>query len=385
MIVTGLAVASLALATLPAGLYLHNLRRFRPPPTLDPWRPPARVSVVVPARDEADNIVLFLDAVLASRGVELEVVVVDDGSSDGTVGLVLARAARDPRVRLVRAPSLPTGWNGKMFACHTGARVSRHPTLVFLDADLRVHPEALARLVAGLRTTRATLVSGIPRQITHSWLERLIVPLIPFVLLGYLPIGRMRASTHPAYAAGVGQVFAVRREAYRRAGGHAAIRHTRHDGLALPRAFRRVGLRTDLLDLTELLSVRMYRDAASTWAGFAKNADEGLGRPTVLLSLGPALLVGQVLPFLLLALTPWLPTSATALVATTAALVLLPRLVSRRRFHQPWLAVLGHPLGVLLLLATQIYGLVRARSGRRVAWRGRAEPTASAEGQAQAA
>ncbi len=374
MILTGLAAVSLVLAAAPALLFLRNLARFRPPPSPTPGLPARRVSVIVPARDEEANIGRILDELLASRGVELEIAVVDDGSTDATPGLVLERAARDPRVRLVEAPTLPAGWNGKMFACHTGARTSAGPALVFLDADLSVHPDALARLLAGLDASGAGLVSGVPHQRTGSWLEDLIVPLIPFVLLGFLPLGRMRQSAHPAYAAGVGQVFAARRWAYDRAGGHAAIRHTRHDGLALPRAFRRAGIATDLLDLSGLLSVRMYRDARQTVAGFAKNADEGLGRPPVLASLGSLLLLGQVLPFLLLALGPWLRWQAALLAALAVALVWLPRVVARRRFGQPWRSVLGHPAGVLLLLATQVYGLVRARSGRRVAWRGRSEP-----------
>jgi hypothetical protein len=379
MIATALAAVGLVLAAVPGLLYLRNLALFQPPPPPDAWRPPEGVSVVVPARDEAANIGALMDSVLASVGVELELVVVDDHSSDGTDGLVRARAARDPRVRLVQAPRLPSGWNGKMHALHVGARSARYDTLVFLDADLRATPDALARLAAGLRSTRAALVSGVPQQITRSWLEALIVPLIPFVLLGFLPLGRMRRSTHPAYAAGVGQVFAARREVYRQVGGHAAIRHTRHDGLALPRVFRARGHRTDLLDLTELFRVRMYADAASTFAGFAKNADEGLGRPAVLASLGPALLLGQVLPFALLMASPWLPPAVGPLALAAVALAVGPRLVSRRRFRQPWIGALAHPLAILLLLASQVYGLARARLGHRVAWRGRREPAGGLE------
>ncbi len=374
MMITALAATSLVLAAVPGLLTLRNLSRLPPPPPIQPQRPPEKLSVVVPARDEAANIEPLMDSVLASTAVDLELVVVDDHSTDDTAQRVLARAARDPRVRLVRAPSLPPGWNGKMHALHVGAHRSRHATLVFLDADLRASHDALARLAAGLQGTRASLVSGVPRQETVSWLEAFLVPLIPFVLLGFLPLGRMRRSAHPAYAAGVGQVFAARREDYLRVGGHAAIRHTRHDGLALPRAFRRLGLRTDLLDLTELFRVRMYADAASTFAGFAKNADEGLGRPVVLASLGPVLLMGQVLPFVLLLASPWLPLAVGPLALAGALLVVGPRLVVRRRFHQAWISVLAHPVAILLLLASQVYGLTRARSGRRVAWRGRAEP-----------
>ena len=107
----------------------------------------------------------------------------------------------------------------------------------------------------------------------------MLLPLIHFVLLGLLPMGRMRKTTKVAYAAGCGQFFLAEREGYFACGGHAAIRDTRHDGLRLPEEFRRHGLRTDVVDLTELAEVRMYDSASAVWMGLAKNATEGLGSP----------------------------------------------------------------------------------------------------------
>ena len=97
-------------------------------------------------------------------------------------------------------------------------------------------------------------MSGLPRQETGSWLERLVIPLAHFLLLGYLPMFAMRWFRHPAFGAGCGQLFLARKSAYQAAGGHDAIRSSRHDGLMLPRAFRRAGLRTDLCDATDGVS-----------------------------------------------------------------------------------------------------------------------------------
>ncbi len=368
---TGTALVVVLLALGPALLFLANLRRYRPPPEAVPGVRPY-VSVLVPARDEERSIGAAVRSILASEGVNLEVVVLDDHSSDATASIVQVLAAGDARVRLERSPPLPEGWNGKQHACHVLAGHARHDLLVFVDADVRLAPDALARMAAFLARSGADLVSGVPRQETGTLAEMLVVPLVHFVLLAFLPMGRMRRSTHPAYAAGIGQLFLARRDAYVQAGGHAAIRASRHDGLTLPAAFRRAGLATDLFDATGLATCRMYRSWREVVSGFAKNADEGLGRPMLLLPASALLLGGQVLPFVLVPVAAATGSGATLGLALAAALLaLLPRLWSRRRFHVPLAGALLHPVGVILLIGIQWYALALRLAGRRVAWKAR--------------
>ncbi len=370
MIALSVAGVALGLAALPALLFLANLRLYRPPPSIRAGVRRA-ISVLVPARNEERSIVAAVEAALASRGVELEVVVLDDHSEDRTGELVGELARRDGRVRLLEAPPLPEGWCGKQHACAMLARAARYPLLAFVDADVRLAPEGLARLIGFLDRSGADLVSGVPRQETGTFLERLLIPLIHFLLLGFLPLGRMRRSRHPAYAAGCGQLFLARREAYERAGGHAAIRATRHDGLELPRAFRQAGLRTDLCDATAVAACRMYRGAAQVWGGLAKNATEGLGHPA---TIGPAtvlLLGGQVLPVALLAAAPWLEAPTMALAVAATVLAYLPRVVGALVFRQSWLGLALHPVGVVLLVAVQWHALLREAVGRPATWKGR--------------
>ena len=273
-----LAVASMLCAITPAVLFVLNLRTYRTPALpLDLSALPA-VSVLIPARDEAHGIEAAIASVLASRHLTFEVIVMDDNSTDNTAALVAAMAARDPRVRLEQAPSLPLGWNGKQHACWALAHAARHDLFCFVDADVRLEPEALVRMAAFLEESRSALVSGFPRQVTETWMEWLLLPLIHFVLLGYLPIDQMRKGSDPAFAAGCGQFLMVERGAYFAAGGHAEIKSTMHDGLLLPRLLRQHGLRTDLADLTALARCRMYSNAGQVWRGLAKNATEGIAR-----------------------------------------------------------------------------------------------------------
>ena len=314
---------------------------------------------------------LAVEAVLASWGVELEVIVLDDQSEDATANVVSAMAERDGRVRLVRGQPLPVGWCGKQYACSLLARAARHPLLVFLDADVRLAPDGLARMAAFLEQSKADLASGIPLQETGTLVEKLVIPLNHFVLLGFLPLARMRRSRHPAYAAGCGQLFLARRISYEAAGGHAAIRASFHDGITLPRAFRAAGFRTDLCDLTEIAMCRMYRTAGDVWRGLAKNATEGLASPVIIMPATALLLGGQVLPVVLVAATSWLPPAAACLAVIAAVASYCPRCAAAWRFRQSWLGAFLHPAGILILLVIQWHAFLIAARHRPAIWKGR--------------
>jgi hypothetical protein len=360
---------SLFLAAVPAILFLANLRRYRRPALAQLALSP--VSILIPARNEERSIVAAVQTALASSGVTFEVIVLDDHSEDSTAELVADLTCRDPRLRLIHGAALPAGWCGKQHACAQLAQAAVHSCLLFLDADVRLAPDGVARLAMFLHQSKADLVSGIPYQETAGFVEKLVLPLIHFVLLGFLPLGRMRQSSHPAYSAGCGQLFLALRESYNQAGGHSAIRTSLHDGIKLPHAFRVAGLKTDLCDANDLAACRMYRGAGELWLGLAKNATEGLANPTLI---GPAtlfLLGGQVLPFLLLAGAFWSSAWAVGLAGGAVVFAYVPRLAGAIRFRQSWLGAFLHPLGVAVLVAIQWYGLVRWALGRPASWKGR--------------
>jgi glycosyltransferase involved in cell wall biosynthesis len=389
-----LAGFALVCAVAPCAMFLFNLAAYRTPAR--PAHPalPA-VSILIPARNEANAIEAAVRAALSTTGIDFEVVVMDDSSTDGTPALVAALAEHDPRVRLAQAPLLPPGWNGKQHACWALAGIAANPLLCFVDADVRLTSECIARMAAQMERTRSSLISGFPRQITVTTLEWLLLPLIHFVLLGFLPISAMRRSTDPSFAAGCGQFMLVRAEDYFRCGGHTGIKLTMHDGLRLPRLFREHGLRTDLADLTSLATCRMYTSAAEVWNGLAKNATEGIADPVRIGPVTLILLLGQVFPFLILgsafALSavlflyervfgvgvffgPGIISSVALLVTTLIAALAawLPRVLACIRFRQDWRSALLHPLGIVVLLCLQWYALIRKVCGTPVTWRNRA-------------
>jgi len=362
------------LAAIPALLFLWNLTLYKPPVLRVVSE---AVSILIPARDEERSIQASLLAALASRDVEFEVIVLDDHSQDRTAEIVRSVAIHDRRVRLFSAPPLPSGWCGKQFACSVLAGLAANPILCFIDADVQLAPEGVARLLADMRLRKAHLISGFPRQITHTALEQLLLPLMHFLLLGFLPIVGARRSLNPSFGAGCGQIFVADREAYRRCGGHSAIRGSRHDGITLPKAFRRAGLMTDLCDATEVASCRMYHNAHEVFFGLLKNADEGLASPARIIPFSLVLFVGQVLPLALLACAPALthPRNFEFIAALAVLASYLPRLVAVWRFRQPLFASFFHPLAITVLLGIQWYALLRSVCRMPATWKGRSYST----------
>lgn len=357
----------LALAAIPAVLVPMNLSVLRRTPRSQP-RPDTLVSILIPARNEAGNIGPALDAALGSRGVPVEILVMDDGSTDATADIVRAYAGRDARVRLLTAPPLEDGWTGKVHACHHLAEAAQGTHLLFVDADVRLEASGAARLAGHAQATDASLVSAVPRQVMGSAGELLTVPSINLLLLGYLPMGFMRLSRDPGLGAACGQLMLFEREAYRASGGHAAIRSLIHDGIQLARLFRRKGFMTDLLPGERLASCRMYAGFQEAWNGFAKNAHEGMATPRALPVWTLLLFGGHVLPFLLVALAPSLPALLAALLSlgTRAAVTLATR--------EPLITIPLHPLTVLTGLLVQWSVLLRIGRGRRAGWKGRLYP-----------
>jgi cellulose synthase/poly-beta-1,6-N-acetylglucosamine synthase-like glycosyltransferase len=368
-------------AILPAMLWLWNMLIYREPSAPSCGDTGAcllseGVSVLIPARNEGRVIAASIESLLASRGIEIEIIVLDDGSKDGTAEIVRNIAARDARVRLQSSPPLPGGWNGKQHACYALAQMARSNVLCFLDADVRLAPEALAEMSGFLSSTGSDLVSGFPRQETETPLEWLLLPLIQFVLLSYLPLAAMRALTASGFAVGCGQFLMVRREAYRKSGGHAAIRGTMHDGLLLPKLFRRHGLRTDIADLTHLATCRMYQNASEVWRGLSKNATEGMATPARILPFTFLLLFGQVIPSVLAISLAVAPASFSAheraLIFVSVAASFVPRILSVWKYRQSLLGALLHPLGITLLLFLEWNALIRKLAGQPVTWKERA-------------
>ena len=369
---TVLAGIGVAIALIALWMTGRNLSKYHPPPAGSSGRgADALVSICIPARNEEDNIEACVRAALASD-TSIEILVYDDESTDRTTEILERLEADDPRVRRVPTRPMPEGWSGKQHACDRMGRDARGEWVLFTDADVRLEPQAARRAVAFALESGSDLVSTFPRQICGSLGELLQVPMMFFLLFSYLPFGRMRNTLDPAASAGCGQFLLARRISYLRAGGHAAFAGSMHDGVRMPRAFRRLGLRTDLFDGTDLVSVRMYRGFADSWQGFAKNAYEGLGSVFLLCFITITHTVGHIAPWVLVPIGLVAGQPMVVVLACIAIFVgMSQRALLSSRFRHPIGLGLLHPISVLLMTLVQWHSLM-LHLGRARSWRGRA-------------
>ncbi len=370
------ALFLLVLAALPAVVFIRNLPQFRGVPAANSSAATvlSGISVLIPARNEETGIEESLNCLLTSPFRPLEILVLDDASTDRTAEIVARLAEQDKRVRLLQSAELPYGWNGKQHACWQLAQAAEHDWLLFLDADVHMSTDALPRIARQLATTPCDLLSGFPRQETGTLSEKLLIPLMHVVLLGFLPLDQMRASRKPEFGAGCGQLFIAQRTAYFACGGHRAIQGSRHDGLKLPRAFRSANLVTDLFDATDIASCRMYTSLQQVVRGLLKNATEGIAQPRLIGIFSVFLLGGQTLPILSFGHALYWGWSTTAIVILFVATLLsyLPRTLAALQFRQSWIGVLLNPIAVAAFLVLQWWAMIRAMLGSQpIAWRGR--------------
>ncbi len=350
----------------------HNLRRLRVPDPA-PGILAERVSVLLPVRDEAESVRRCLLAVLASTGVpQLEVLVLDDGSSDGTADVVRTVAARDERVRLldpVEDDEPPPGWLGKPWACARLARAASGTALVFVDADVVMAPTGLAATVQLLRDTGLDLVSPYPRQDAVTASERLVQPLLQWSWLTTLALRPAERSTRPSTAVANGQLLAVDAAAYRSCGGHGApsVRAAVLDDIELLRAVKRSGGRGGVADGTRVARCRMYDGWPALRAGYAKSLWTAFGSPAGGLAVAGAVSVVYVLPAL--AAAAGSPVGVLGYAAGVTGRVLVGRRVGSR----VWPDAFAHPLSVATFSFLVVDSVRRRRAGS-LTWKGRPLP-----------
>ncbi|MGQ0600182.1 MAG: glycosyltransferase [Anaerolineales bacterium] len=325
--------------------------------------PPSTLSVLIPARDEAAVIGQTVRALLAQPEVT-ELLILDDQSTDGTAEVARAAANGDPRLRIITGQPLPSGWLGKNWACHQLSLAATGDHLLFTDADVQWRPSSLLSLLSSFHQTRADTLTVWPTQITETWGERLVVPLVALAVQAYLPVLATHHLPSPAFAAAMGQCLLFRRSAYERIGGHAAVKDNIVEDVALARAVKAAGLCLRVADGNSLIACRMYRNWPDVRDGFAKNILAGHGNSLVFLLL-------STLFHWLVFVGPWLMMIGDwgiglPLVALSVTVRAITAVITRQRV----LDSLFMPVSVALMTLIAAQSLLwRARGGPQ--WKGR--------------
>ena len=328
-----------------------------------------RVSVLVPARNEEDNLRLLLPTLLSQHGLEVEIVVVDDASEDGTRDVLEAHA--DPRLVVLEGDGPPPGWVGKPHALYQATRRATGDVFVFLDADAQLRDDgALARIVGRWVANggTGTALTGLPRYLDRGP-AALLTSLVPFAVLAALPIPLVPRTRSGSLSALNGQIWVLGADDYRRLEPHRAVQAEVLEDVMIGRFLKRSGIRLWFQDLGGEVAVRMYGSFAEAWRGFQKNAFLlASGRP------GGRVTAGFVFFFVLYAVSWVVPSvlwiGAEAGLWALATLVFIKLAIDRAGRFPLWVSALA-PVTLALGAALQLDSW-RAHATGQVAWKGRA-------------
>jgi len=359
-----------------------NLLAFRRLPALDPpasrenW---PRVSIVIPARNEERAIGRTLDAALAQDYPALEVVVVDDCSTDGTATEIAARS-KDPRLRAVAGSPPPEGWLGKPHALATGTAVAQGDWLLLMDADIRLAPETLRQAIGYAERRSLDHLALFPDAVQEGFWEKVLMPILAVTGFIYFPTFLALSPRVRRLALGGGAFNLVRRTAYAAIGGHRRLANSVVDDIRLAMELKQAGFATEMKLGNHLVSLRMYHGRRELVDGFTKNThaviQATLGRHWIVAAL--CILVGLVLQIGPFAWIGWLAISpagafspAGRTLGVSLLLLLLARIAVQWRMGYPLWPVLAHPLMGLVGLQIQARSLIMAHGEGVVRWRER--------------
>lgn len=362
----------LALALLTAFSNALWLRRFDQYPAAA--RLP-RVSVLVPARNEEHNIEACLRSLLAQNYPNIEVIALNDSSEDCTRAILMRLAREDKRLRWLDGSPPPPGWLGKHWACHQLAQAASGELLLFTDADTRHSPDALRAAVSAMIAEEADMVTAFPREEAVTLGEKLIIPVIGWGILSFLPLALAQRLRLPGLSVSIGQFMLFRRPAFDAVGGYASVRDHVVDDVMLGRRMIAHGFRWRLMDGTRHVSCRMYRGFWEAVDGFTKNIFAFFDY-SLLLFLVAWLWIGVVFlipPYVVAAYLLGAPVEAypypLAALAVCESLLLWG--MAYYRFNVPLTLALLYPLSMFLFVLIAFRSAAYSLSGQAY-WKGRA-------------
>ncbi|WP_322113752.1 glycosyltransferase [Prosthecochloris sp. SCSIO W1101] len=359
------------------GILLWNMRELPSLPEHKPETGAPLVSVLVPARNEENNIKRCITSLLHQDYDNYELIVLNDGSTDRTGEILdtLLRSDGGALLRIIEGKALPPGWHGKAWACDQLGKAAQGELFLFTDADTYHSSDSLSRSVAAMQESGADLLSMTPRQEMRSFWEKLVVPLIYFILLCYLPLKLVPATQAPSLCFANGQFLMFRRRMYKRIGGHAAVCSDLVEDVWLCRAVKRRGGKVMSYNGIETVNCRMYRTFGEVWQGFSKNLFAGLGYHSFglfFLMLVTALVYIVPYGFVIASATAadfsivyfWLP-------FLQVCIALLCRLLIAGRFRQPITGALLHVFSQVVLLGIAVNSFYLVKFGNGSRWKGR--------------
>ncbi|MDD5660093.1 MAG: glycosyltransferase [Actinomycetota bacterium] len=336
---------------------------------------PPLVSVLIPARNEENNIARCIKALLKQDYDNLEIIVLDDNSTDNTYDIVKKISLSNKNVRIIKGKPLQEGWLGKNFACHQLSRYAKGDYFVYTDADTCHRSNSISSAMAALINNNLDALCPLPRQIMITIHERMTIPFINFAILLFMPLALIRKSRNPLFCTGVGQYFLFKREAYFGSGGHAAVKGKILEDVHISKKLKASGYSYMIFDGKKVLTCRMYKNFKEVFIGYSRFLFSAFDYNVYMMGIA-------ILFFTLLFLMPnilfvlglifynW-PREIMILIVIQIAVISFVRLINVLRFKEKLFDILLSPLSIIYIIFIAINSYMQSRFGSGIYWKGR--------------
>jgi len=353
---------------------LQNLKMLKDRESLRLKKPLPLISVLLPARNEEKNIKRCVCSLLKQNYSLLEIIVLDDNSNDRTFEIAKELSQRDKKIQIIRGEKLPSGWNGKNWACHQLSQKAKGEWLLFTDADTIHKPHSISTALAAAQNSHSVFVTCVPGLIAKTWSEKLYMSIIHFAFVALLPFKLINYSKNSRIPVGIGPFMLIKKDFYFSCGGYEVLKKEIVDDMALAKVVMENGGKISVIDGTKFMDVRFYTSFKEVWNGFSKNSYEAIGGH-------PHYVAGIFFVCYFLFIYPYLAFWGAieshqnySFPLCQIIVISLIKLILALRFNTSILYGLLHPLSVIFALLILLNSLRLSIFKKRFEWKERLYP-----------
>lgn len=353
-------------------ILFKNISNFKLPEYI--LKSPPLISVLIPARNEEKNIKRILVSMIKQDYKNLEILVLDDNSTDATSQIVRELAQKDSRIKLVQGTPLPIGWKGKCFACHQLSKIAKGEYFVFTDADTLHFSNSISGSFAALLRNNVDTVSVYPREIAVTFHERMTVSFIHFAILSLMPLILVRHTKSPFFSTGIGQFFLFKRQVYEKIGGFESVKDEILEDIHISKQVKRYGFKIMVFDGSSSIFCRMFTNLDEVIKGFSRFIYAAFG--SFLMESIAVFFISLLflVPFILLPtgifIFNWTGVGVT-LNIIQIFIILGIKIVLSLKFKSRILDILLTPISVTYISLIAVNSYIQSKFGTGVSWKGR--------------
>jgi chlorobactene glucosyltransferase len=354
-------------------ILFKNIKDFKLPREV--LASPPLVSVMIPARNEEKNIRRILNSMVKQDYQNLEILVLDDNSTDGTGHMVEEFVKKDSRVKLIEGAPLPAGWKGKCFACHQLSKIAKGSYFVFTDADTLHYPNSISGSLAALLKNNLDVTSVYPRQIAVTFSERMSVRFINFIILSFMPLILVKHSKAPFFSTAIGQFFLFTRKAYEKTGGFESVKDEILEDINISKQVKRCGLKIMIYDGSDSIFCRMYTNLPDVIKGFSRFIYAAFDCNFLIAFISVSFIeLIYMVPFIMLPVGIFIfgwPAKIISLIIIQIFLIFTIKFILAIRFKERILDVFFTPVSLAFVYLLSINSYKQTKFGKGIDWKGR--------------